>query len=55
MRKCPAARLILAELERDRAQESYDRTKSRRAYVRLVDATTEAIAAAGKRAGRAPR
>lgn len=42
-RPCPAARLIAAELRRDLAEQSFRRTRARRAHVRLVDATTEAL------------
>lgn len=41
-----------AEMRRAEAQATYDRTKSHKAYVRLVDATTQAIAAASRRKGR---
>lgn len=39
-----------AEMRRAEAQATYDRTKSRRAHVRLVDATTQAVAIAALRA-----
>lgn len=42
---CPAARKIQAELEADICQRTYDRTRSRRALVRLQDARRKAMAA----------
>ncbi len=43
-RRCPAAIAILLELERDKAIESYRRTRSARAYERMRRATTAALA-----------
>jgi len=45
-RRCPAARLILAELEADKAQARFNRTRSHKARVDLVAARATAIAAA---------
>ena len=42
-RQCPAARMLVAELAVDVAQARYDRTRSRRAWQRLVDARTAAL------------
>lgn len=49
-RRCPAARLIAAELEVDKALARYTRTRSQRAQVALQQARTDAM-----RAGRAAR
>jgi hypothetical protein len=43
MKSCPAALWITAELDADRKQLTYDRTRSRRAYVDLVRARAHAI------------
>lgn len=45
-RRCPAARLILAELQADKAQARFNRTRSHRARVDLVSARAAAIVAA---------
>lgn len=45
-RRCPAARLILAELQADKAQARFDRTRSHKARVNLVSARAAAIVAA---------
>jgi len=45
-RRCPAARLLAAELAADIAQARYDRTRSHKARVDLVAARATAIAAA---------
>jgi len=45
-RRCPAARLILAELQADKAQARYNRTRSERALAALVLARIAAVAAA---------
>lgn len=44
-RPCPAARKILAELYADICQATYNRTRSQRAWVRLVDARRKAMKA----------
>ena len=44
-RRCPAARKIMAELEADKAQARYDRTRSRRAWHALDRARRKALAA----------
>lgn len=44
-RRCPAAKLILAELQADKMQERFNRTRSHKARVDLVAARTAAIAA----------
>lgn len=45
MRRCPAARKIMADLAADIAQERYDRTKSHRAYVDLCVKRLRAVKA----------
>ena len=45
-RRCPAARLILAELQADKAQARYNRTRSHRARFDLIAARAAAVAAA---------
>lgn len=42
-RPCPAARLIIAELAADLATESWQRTRSHRAFVRMQAARTLAL------------
>ena len=49
-RTCPAARVIVAELEVDKALDRFNRTRSQRARVALQQARTEAMRA--WRAGR---
>lgn len=44
-RACPAARLIVAELAADLAQQRFDRTRSHRARIALELARTEALKA----------
>lgn len=44
-RGCPAARLILAELDADIAVASWQRTRSHRAYVRMQAARAAALKA----------
>lgn len=46
-RRCPAARLIAAELAADIAQERFDRTRSHRARIALELARTAALEARG--------
>ena len=48
-RRCPAAKLILAELQADKAQARYDRTHSQKARVDLIAARAAALAAASIR------
>lgn len=43
-RRCPAAKQIMLELAVDVALRTYQRTKSRKALVRLQDARREAMA-----------
>lgn len=45
-RRCPAARLILAELHADKMQARFDRTRSHKARADLVAARVAAITAA---------
>jgi hypothetical protein len=44
-RPCPAALKIAAELYADICQETFNRTRSQRALVRLVDARRKAMKA----------
>jgi len=45
-RRCPAAKLILAELQADKMQERFNRTRSHKARVDLVAARAAAVSAA---------
>jgi hypothetical protein len=45
-RRCPAARLLAAELAADIAQARYDRTRSHQARFDLIAARAAAVAAA---------
>lgn len=52
-RRCPAGKLILAELHADKMQAWYDRTHSQRALAALVKARADAMAlAAASRNGK---
>lgn len=44
-RPCPAARCIAADLEADKAQARYDRTRTQKAKVALQRARTDAMLA----------
>lgn len=44
-RRCPAARKIMAELAADKAQATYNRTRSHTSLVRLKDARRKAMRA----------
>lgn len=44
-RRCPAARVITAELEADKALDRFNRTRSQRSKVALQQARTDAMRA----------